>query len=276
MTATSTDTGHRVVSQNEWLSARKALLAKEKDLTKARDALSAARRELPWVKVEKTYLFDTPEGKRTLADLFEGRSQLIIKHFMLGPDWEEGCVGCSFEMDHIQAALQHIEHHDVTVVAVARAPLAKIEAFRKRMGWHFKWVSSAGSDFNFDYHVSFTPEEMASGEVFYNYRKDKAVSDELSGLSVFTRNAAGDIFHTYSAFGRGAEEVLTTYMLLDLTPKGRNENGPGFNLTDWVRHHDRYDADGYVDHTGRFQAGKADAGASCGCHPSEPAKGNAA
>jgi predicted dithiol-disulfide oxidoreductase (DUF899 family) len=246
---------HTVVSRKEWLAARTALLAKEKAFTKARDALGAERRELPWVKVEKTYIFDTVYGNKTLLDLFDGRSQLIIKHFMFGPDWKEGCVGCSFEMDHVEAALQHIEHHDVTVVAVARAPLPKIEAFKKRMGWHFKWVSSAGSDFNFDYHVSFTPEEMASGEVMYNYRKEKPVSDELSGISVFIKNAAGEIFHTYSAFGRGAEELLGAYMLLDLTPKGRNETGPNFNLTDWVRHHDRYGAGGHVDHTGRFQEG---------------------
>ena len=246
---------HKIVSREEWLTARTALLAKEKAFTKARDALSAERRELPWVKVEKDYIFDTANGKKTLSDLFDGRSQLIIKHFMFGPDWKEGCVGCSFEMDHVQAALQHIEHHDVTVVAVARAPLPKIEAFKKRMGWHFKWVSSAGSDFNFDYHVSFTPEEMASGEVTYNYRKDKALVDERPGLSVFVKNAAGPIFHTYSAFGRGGEEVLGAYMLLDLTPKGRNETGPNFNLIDWVRHHDRYGADGHVDHTGRRQEG---------------------
>jgi predicted dithiol-disulfide oxidoreductase (DUF899 family) len=263
------ETGPKVVSRDEWLAARKELLGREKALTTARDALSAARRALPWVKVEKTYVFDTPSGRKMLAELFDGRSQLIIKHFMLGPDWEEGCVGCSFEMDHVEAALQHIEQHDVRVVAVARAPLAKIEAFRKRMGWRFTWVSSADSDFNFDYHVSFTPEQMAAGEVVYNYRKDKAVSNELSGLSVFIRNEAGEVFHTYSAFGRGAEEVLGTYMLLDLTPKGRNENGPRFNLTDWVRHHDRYGAGGHVDHTGRYRAAAEEPVSACGCHPAD-------
>lgn len=274
-----TQSGHAVVSRDEWLAARKVLLAQEKQLTYARDALSAARRALPWVKVEKAYVFDSPQGKKTLADLFDGRSQLIVKHFMLGPDWEEGCVGCSFQMDHVEAALQHIEHHDVTVVAVARAPLARIEAFKARMGWRFPWVSSAASDFNFDYNVSFTPEEMASGEVTYNFRRDKAVSNELSGMSVFINNAAGEVFHTYSTFGRGGEEVLTSYMLLDLTPKGRNEGeGPNANLTAWVRHHDSYGAGGHVDHTGRFQAGKAEAedGASCGCHPTTQTDNNAA
>ncbi|MGO8918333.1 MAG: DUF899 domain-containing protein [Stellaceae bacterium] len=232
---------NRIVSRDEWTAARKALLAKEKELTQLRDKLSAERRELPWVNVEKTYVFDAPDGRKTLADLFGGRSQLVVKHFMLGPGWKEGCVGCSFGADHIGGALVHLEHHDVTVVAVSRAPLAEIEAYRKRMGWRFTWVSSDGSDFNFDYHVSFTPDEMAKAEVYYNYRMTAPSIDELPGLSVFCKDAAGDIFHTYSSYGRGAEELLGTYMVLDLTPKGRNETGPHRNLMDWVRRHDEYE-----------------------------------
>ena len=253
---------HKVVSRQEWLAARVAHLANEKAHTKARDALNVERRELPWVKVEKGYRFDTPQGEKSLAELFDGRSQLIIKHFMLGPDWTEGCVGCSFEVDHVEAALVHLEQHDVTFVSVSRAPLATIEAYKARMGWGFKWVSSAGSDFNYDYHVSFTPEELAKGEAYYNYRMTDPGVDELSGLSVFYKDESGDIFHTYSSFGRGGEEVLGTLMLLDLTPKGRNETGPNFNFTDWVRHHDRYGHGGTVDAAGRYQAGEQ---TSCGC-----------
>jgi predicted dithiol-disulfide oxidoreductase (DUF899 family) len=207
----------KIVSRDEWLSARKALLVKEKKLTKLRDELSAERRALPWIKVEKNYVFDTPRGKRTLSELFDGRSQLIIKHFMLAPGQKDGCVGCSFETDHIEAALQHIEHHDVTVVMVARAPLADIEAFKTRMNWHCKWVSSFGSDFNYDFDVSFTKEQIAKGEAYYNYVKGKVPIEDLSGFSVFLKNDKGEILHTYSTFGRGAEEVLGTYMLLNRT-----------------------------------------------------------
>jgi predicted dithiol-disulfide oxidoreductase (DUF899 family) len=243
---------HQVVSRDEWLAARTAFLEKEKEMTRLRDALAEERRALPWVKVDKAYVFDTPRGKRWLSELFEGRSQLIVKHFMLAPGQLEGCVGCSFEMDHVEAALQHLEHHDVKLVAVARAPLKEIEAFRTRMGWRFDFVSSFGSDFNYDFNVSFTPEAIATGEAFYNYRKGKLPLEDLSGFSVFCKNEKGEIFHTYSAFGRGAEEVLGTYMLLDLTPKGRNETGPNRNLTDWVRHHDRYGAAGHVSEVGRW------------------------
>ena len=255
-----------VVSREEWLVARKKLLAKEKELTRARDALTAERRHLPWVKVEKEYVFDTAEGKRTLAQLFEGRSQLIVKHFIVGPGWNEGCVGCSFEVDHIEGALVHLEHHDLTYVAVSRAPLAEIQAFKQRMGWKFNWVSSYGSDFNFDYHVSFTPEEIASGRVYYNYDWRDFEIDELSGRSVFYKDENGQVFHTYSSYGRGTEEVLGTYVHLDITPKGRNENGPHFSLADWVRHHDRYGHDGAVDRTGRYDA--AAASNSC-CHSAQ-------
>ena len=232
---------HPIVSRDEWLAARTALLAKEKEYTRLRDRLSAERRALPWVKVEKPYVFDTPAGRRTLAELFDGRSQLVVKHFMLGPGWKEGCVGCSFGADHIGGALVHLEHHDVSVVAVSRAPLAEIEAYKKRMGWSFPWVSSNGSDFNYDYHVSFTPDELAKGTVYYNYRMTEGSIDELPGLSVFCKDEAGCVFHTYSCYARGSEELLTTYMVLDLTPKGRDETGPRRNLTDWVRRHDEYE-----------------------------------
>ena len=228
---------NQIVSPDEWLAARKRHLNKEKELTRLRDELSAERRALPWVKVEKEYVFDTPAGKKTLADLFDGRSQLIVQHFMFGPDWDQGCVGCSFGADHADAACVHLEHHDVTYVAVARAPLAKLEAYRRRMGWRFDLVSSYGSDFNFDYHVSFTKDELAKGKVDYNYEMTDEGFDELPGASVFYKDANGDVFHTYSSYGRGGEEVLGAYMLLDMTPMGRNESGP----MDWVRRHDEYE-----------------------------------
>ncbi|HXA26143.1 MAG TPA: thioredoxin family protein [Acetobacteraceae bacterium] len=232
-------THHQIVSRDEWIAARKELLQKEKDFTHLRDRLNADRRALPWVKVEKEYLFDTPNGRQSLGDLFDGRSQLVTKHFMFGPDWSDGCVGCSFEMDHIEGALVHLEHHDVSYVLVSRAPLAKIEAFRQRMGWRFRWVSSYGSDFNYDFHVSFTPEQVASGKAYYNYELRDVGIDELSGRSVFYRDEAGDIFHTYSSYARGGELFLGSYAVLDITPKGRDETING-NMTDWVRHHDRY------------------------------------
>lgn len=253
MTTTMTSE-HPVVSRDEWVEAHKAHLAREKAFTHARDELTRQRRELPWVKVEKNYVFDTPDGPRTLAELFDGRSQLVVKHFMLGPGWEEGCVGCSFEADHAGGALVHLNNHDVTYVNVARAPLAEIEAFKRRMEWCFPWVSSHGTDFNYDYHVSATTAEMAAGKMYYNFRMEDVGSGEASGHSVFYKDEAGDVYHTFSAFGRGAEELLSTYVFLDMTPKGRNEHGRG-NLTDWVRHHDRYGAGGHVDGTGRYRAG---------------------
>jgi predicted dithiol-disulfide oxidoreductase (DUF899 family) len=243
---------NRIVTREEWLAARKAHLANEKELTRMRDQLSAERRELPWVKIEKKYVFESPRGKETLVDLFDGRSQLIVKHFMLGPGWKEGCVGCSFEVDHIEGALVHLEHHDVTYVVVARAPLPEIENFKKRMGWRFKWVSSYGSDFNYDFHVSFKPDEIERREVYYNYEMRKVGVEELSGRSVFYKDANGDVFHTYSSYARGGDLMLGTYNILDLMPRGRNETGPNHNLTDWVRHHDRYDSGGYVAPTGRY------------------------
>jgi predicted dithiol-disulfide oxidoreductase (DUF899 family) len=233
---------HHLVSQDEWLAARKQLLIREKEFTRLRDQLAAQRRALPWVKVEKSYLFDGPDGTETLADLFGGHSQLIIKHFMFGPGWSEGCVGCSFELDHIDGILVHLARRDISYVAVSRAPLPEIEAFKKRMGWHVKWVSAACSDFNFDFHVSFTPEEIAKGQGYYNYDTRKITIDELSGRSVFYKDPNGDVFHTYSSYGRGGEDMLGIYRLLDLVPKGRDETGPNRNLSDWVRHHDRYGA----------------------------------
>jgi predicted dithiol-disulfide oxidoreductase (DUF899 family) len=231
---------HQVVSQDQWLAARKQLLIKEKAFTQMRDQLSAERLALPWVKVEKQYVFDTTSGKQTLAELFDGRSQLVVKHFMFGPEWSDGCVGCSFEMDHMDGVIVHLEHHDVSYVVVSRAPLDKLEAFRRRMGWRFKWVSSYDSDFNYDFHVSFTPEEIASHKAYYNYEPRDVGIDELSGRSVYYKDAAGGIFHTYSAYARGGELGLGSYAVLDITPKGRNETING-NMTDWVRHHDRYD-----------------------------------
>ena len=243
----------RVVSRAEWLAARKQHLSKEKEFTRLRDQLSADRRELPWVKVEKRYVFDGPDGPETLADLFGGHSQLIVKHFMLGPGWSEGCVGCSFELDHVDGILVHLAQRDVGYVAVSRAPLSEIEPFRKRMGWQVKWVSSYGNDFNYDFNVSFTPEQIAGGEAYYNYAKGKVPIDEMSGRSVFTKDDSGDIFHTYSSYGRGGEDFLGTYRYLDIVPKGRDETGPRGNLSDWVRHHDRYGAAGAVAPTGRWE-----------------------
>jgi predicted dithiol-disulfide oxidoreductase (DUF899 family) len=229
---------HNIVSETEWLKAREALLAEERAFTHARDALVAKRMALPWVKVEKHYTFETPQGERTLAELFGPRSQLLTYHFMLGPDWEEGCPGCSFISDHIDGMLVHLEHHDVTYVAVSRAPLAKIEAFKQRMGWHFPWVSSFGSDFNFDYRVSFTEADKARGKAIYNYAEQDYMSDELPGISAFYRDENGNVYHTYSAYARGVEMALGTYAMLEFTPKGRNEKQ---NMGEWMRHHDRYE-----------------------------------
>jgi predicted dithiol-disulfide oxidoreductase (DUF899 family) len=252
MNPTVADVSPRIVTRAEWLAARVDLLRREKELTRQRDELARQRRALPWVAIDEPYRFATAAGPRTLGELFAGRSQLIVKHFMLAPGWREGCVGCSFELDHVDGALVHLENHDVKFVAVARAPLAEIAAFQERMGWRCDWASSHGSAFNFDFGVSFAPDQIANGTAVYNYRAEKVPSEELSGFSVFARHGER-VFHTYSTFGRGAEEVLATYMLLDLTPNGRNEPAAG-NLTDWVRHHDRYGAGGHVDATGRYVA----------------------
>ena len=231
---------HPTVSQEQWIAARKELLNKEKELAHLQDEVSRQRRELPWVKVEKEYIFETPEGRKTLSELFNGNSQLVVYHFMLGPGWKAGCVGCSFFSDHVDGANQHLAHHDVTFTAVSRAPLAEIEAYKKRMGWRFNWVSSSESDFNYDFHVSFRKDAIAAGEVYYNYEMLKTTMEDLHGTSVFFKDDSGAVFHTYSSYARGDERGLGTYMFLDLTPKGRNETGPNFNLTDWVRRHDEY------------------------------------
>src|SRR5258705_4527446 len=201
--STNTIENPKIVSRDEWLAARKKLLAKERQLTHERDAIAAERRQLPWVKVEKNYVFDSPGGKKTLADLFDGRGQLIIYHFMFGPDWEEGCPSCSFNMDHTDSALVHLAQRDVSFAAISRATLPQIEPFKKRMGWRFAWASSNRNDFNRDYHVSFTKEEKASGKVYYNYEVAAFPSDEVPGISVFYKDKAGNIFHTYSAYARG-------------------------------------------------------------------------
>src|SRR5580692_10595669 len=228
---------HRIVSQDEWLAARKAHLAEEKAFSKARDALSKKRRELPWVKVDKTYVFDGPNGKETLADLFGGKSQLIVYHFMLGPDWEAGCPSCSLLADHFDGAVVHLAQRDVTFLVVSRAPLAQIEKFKRRMGWRFKWMSSFDTDFNYDYQVSASPAEKASGKTFYNYVETTFPSEERPGASVFYKNDAGEVFHTYSSYGRGLDIVIGAYNLLDLAPKGRDEAGLPWPMA-WVRHHD--------------------------------------
>ncbi len=230
---------HRIVSQDEWLAARKAHLAAEKAFTKARDELSRKRRELPWAKVEKNYVFDTPSGKKTLSDLFAGRSQLIVYHFMLGPGWEQGCPSCSFLADHFDGANIHLAQRDVTLTVVSRAPLAEIETFRKRMGWRFPWVSSYGSDFNYDFHVSFTDAEMARGKVYYNYEVEEFPSQEAPGASVFFKDKDGSVYHTYSSYGRGLDMFLGAYHFLDIAPKGRDEDSLPWTMS-WVRHHDRY------------------------------------
>ena len=229
-----------VVSEAEWLVARKDLLTREKEFNHQRDALSKARRSLPWVKIDKEYVFDGPDGKETLADLFDGRSQLIVYHFMFGPDWEEGCKSCSLLADHFDGANWHLPQRDVTFVAISRAPLPKLDAYKKRMVWRFKWLSSQGNDFNFDYHVSFTKEEEKKNEVSYNYTNSEFISDELPGLSVFYQDEDGNVFHTYSAYARGLDILVGTYNFLDLVPKGRNENPE--STMDWVRRHDQYDA----------------------------------
>ena len=245
-TATSKPGPRRVVSAAEWLAARKELLRKEKEFSKMRDQLSHPRRELPWEKVEKQYVFDGPKGKETLADLFHGKSQLMVYHFMLGPGWKEGCPSCSFISDHIDGSIPHLAARDVSLVVVSRAPLAEIQAFQKRMGWKFKWVSSHGSDFNFDYQVSRTAEELAKGEVYYNYAMQKFPSEERPGASVFYKDASGEIFHTYSTYGRGLDILIGAYNWLDLAPKGRDEEGLTHGMA-WVRHHDKYGPDYAVD-----------------------------
>jgi predicted dithiol-disulfide oxidoreductase (DUF899 family) len=229
----------KIASRDEWLAARQALLAKEKHLTRLRDELAAERRTLPWVPVEKNYVFDGPSGKQTLSDLFAGRSQLVVYHFMLGPGWKEGCPSCSLLSDHFDGALVHLAARDVTLAVVSRAPYAEIAPFKARMGWRFPWVSSFNSEFNRDHHVSFSKEEVATGEFYYNYGMNGFPSEEAPGVSVFAKDASGAVFHTYSSYARGGEPFIGAYQFLDMVPKGRGEAGLPWPMA-WVRHHDRY------------------------------------
>jgi predicted dithiol-disulfide oxidoreductase (DUF899 family) len=234
----------KVVPRAEWLAARRELLRKEKELTRLRDEISEQRRALPWERVEKQYVFDTTEGKKTLADLFSGRSQLAIYHFMLGPGWQEGCKSCSYLADHFDGMTIHLAHRDVTFLVISHATLPEIETFKKRMGWRFQWASANGTDFNYDYQVSFRPEDQAKGKVLYNYEMMEFPSEEAPGMSAFYKNPAGEVFHTYSSYARGLDPLVGTYQWLDLVSKGRDEEGLEHTMA-WVRHHDKYDG-GYV------------------------------
>jgi predicted dithiol-disulfide oxidoreductase (DUF899 family) len=231
---------HPVVSRDRWLAARKTLLAHEKELTHLHDQIARERRALPWVRLEQDYVFDTLDGPQPLSALFQGKRQLMVQHFMFGPGWEEGCKSCSFMADHLDGISVHLAQRDIAWLAVSRAPLAEIERFRQRMGWKFRWVSSHGNDFNFDFHVSFTDEERSRGEVYYNYHRMPFPHGEAPGISVFCRNDAGEVFHTYSTYGRGLEVMMGAYQLIDLTPQGRNEEGLSYGM-EWLRHHDRYE-----------------------------------
>jgi len=262
---TATEQKHKVVSEAEWLEARKAHLAAEKAFTRQRDELARRRRELPWRKIDKNYVFEGPHGRRTLPELFEGRSQLIVYHFMLGPDWQEGCPSCSYLADHFDGALVHLAHRDVSFAVVSRAPIHQIEAFQTRMGWRFPWVSSFSNDFNRDFHVSFTKEEMAAGSVFYNFEQTQFPSDEAPGASVFFKDSAGSIFHTYSTYARGLDILVGAYNFLDLVPKGRNEDGLAFSMA-WVRHHDRYPDDYRVDATATYRQPESGSTSCCEDH----------
>ena len=258
----------KVVQSAEWLAARKELLRKEKEFSRLRDELSRQRRALPWEKVDKNYIFDGPGGKESLADLFAGRSQLIVYHFMFGPGWKEGCPSCSFLADTFDGAVVHLAHRDVTFLAISRATLPEIEVFKKRMRWQFKWVSSFGNEFNHDYHVSFSKQERDNGKVYYNYDMMEFPSEEGPGTSVFYKNEAGEIFHTYSSFARGLDPMIGTYNWLDLTPKGRDEGGLVHSMA-WVLHHDKYVDGQAVDAKARYVQ-PAKAGSSC-CSEKESA-----
>jgi len=235
---------HPVVSRDQWLKARLALLAEQKAFTRQRDALAAKVRDLPWVRVEKSYTFDSPSGKKSLADLFGPRSQLIVYHFMFDPTWSQGCMGCSFLADNYNGIVVHLAHRDISFVTVSKAPPDKLEAFRKRMGWSFPWVSAANTDFSHDYNVSFTDQEILAGEGQYNYSEKPGPMRELPGVSVFYKNPRGEIFHTYSTFARGLEDFLTAYRYIDIAPKGRDEEQVGG--MGWLRHHDRYEDTNFV------------------------------
>jgi predicted dithiol-disulfide oxidoreductase (DUF899 family) len=229
---------NKVVSQEAWLAARRELLRDEKEFTRLRDRLSQKRRDLPWVRVDKPYVFEGPNGQETLPQLFDGRSQLVVYHFMYGPDSDTPCKSCSFWADNFERNVVHLKHRDVTLIAVSRAPLDRLEAFKRRMGWTFKWVSSAGSDFNFDYQASFRPEDLAKGEAYYNYATRKTSLSELPGISVFCKDASDTVFHTYSCYARGLDMMNAAYHYLDLVPKGRDEGGHGMA---WLRYRDSYE-----------------------------------
>jgi predicted dithiol-disulfide oxidoreductase (DUF899 family) len=230
-------TAHKIVSHDQWIEARKQLLAKEKEFTRLRDQLNERRRALPWERVDKVYVFEGPDGKETLPELFDGRSQLVVYHFMFGPDWEAGCPHCSHWADNFNGIIVHLNQRDVTMIAVSRAPYAKLAAYEKLMGWSFKWVSSHGTDFNFDYHVSFTPEAVAKKKAFYNFTEQDPDASEREGVSVFYKDPAGTVFHTYSTYARGIDMLNVDYHYLDLVPKGRDEGDRG---PFWVRRHDEY------------------------------------
>ncbi len=233
-------TTHRIVSRDEWIEARRQHLAREKEFTRLRDQLSKERRELPWEKVEKHYVFDGPKGKESLADLFAGRHQLVVQHFMFDPSWDEGCKSCSFWIDNFDGITVHLEHRDVTYVAISRAPYPSLQAYRKRMGWQIKWLSSFNNDFNRDYHVTFTPEELEKGQAHYNYTTRSFPAPEGPGISVFYRDDDGAIYHTYSTYARGLDMVNGAYHLLDLVPKGRDEEGLSYGM-EWLQRHDAYE-----------------------------------
>jgi predicted dithiol-disulfide oxidoreductase (DUF899 family) len=254
-TARPATVNHPVVSRERWLAERQLLLAHERELTHLRDQIARERRALPWVRVDKNYVFDTPEGPRTLSDLFDGRHQLLVQHFMLGPGWEQGCPSCSYMADHADGMTIHLAHRDTTFVAISRAPLPEIRRFKQRMGWCFTWVSSNATDFNFDYGVSFTPAQQVTNEVTYNYAKQPFECEDMPGISVFFKDDAGNVFHTYSTYRRGVEVMMGTYNLLDLTPKGRDERDTPYKM-EWVRHHDRYEP----------QPPKAEACPGCASH----------
>jgi predicted dithiol-disulfide oxidoreductase (DUF899 family) len=252
---------HAIVSPEQWLAQRRELLAREKQLTRLHDQVAAERRALPWVRIRKDYAFNTSDGLRTLGQLFEGRSQLVVQHFMFGPGWEQGCPSCSYMADHVDGMNIHLAHRDITFVAVSRAPLAEIEAFRKRMGWKFRWVSSFGTDFNRDFAVSFTQEERTQGQVFYNYGMTDFPAEEAPGISVFHIDAGGHVVHTYSTYGRGVDVMMGAYQLMDLTPKGRDERDVFYKM-EWVRHHDRYAPGSAFEHAPEVSP-VAEAGSCC-------------
>lgn len=233
-------TPHPTVTRDRWIADRKALLAREKELTQLQDRIAAERRALPWVKLDTDYVFDTADGPRALSELFQGKRQLLVQHFMFGPGWAQGCKSCSFMADHLDGAAMHLAHRDIALLVVSRAPLADLLAFKARMGWQFAWASSNGNDFNRDFNVSFAPEDRVDGEVFYNFHMTPFPQTEAPGISVFYKDDAGTVFHTYSTFGRGVEVMMGTYPLVDLTPQGRDEAGLEYTMA-WVRHHDRYE-----------------------------------